>query len=122
MGRGAQPEKGKADAKRPLAQKSPVDLVDRVRDLEKRLTEALQREADASKREADALAQLRTRDRALTDAFEQQTATAEILNAISRSPTDLQAVLETVTQRASRLCRSANVSLYRVEGALMRKV
>jgi GAF domain-containing protein len=54
--------------------------------------------------------------------LEQQTATAEILNVISRSPTDLQPMLEAVAQNASRLCGAANVSLYRVEGDLMRKV
>jgi GAF domain-containing protein len=60
--------------------------------------------------------------RALTDALEQQAATSEILRVISHSPTDLQPVLEAVARIASRLCRAANVSLYRVEGDLMRKV
>ena len=59
---------------------------------------------------------------ALREALEQQTATAEILNDISRLPTDLQPVLEAVARNASRLCGAANVSLYRVEGDSMRKV
>src|SRR4029453_4648423 len=58
----------------------------------------------------------------LGEALEQQTATAEILKVISRSPTDPQAVRQAVAQNASRLCGAANVSLYRVEGDLMRKV
>jgi hypothetical protein len=59
---------------------------------------------------------------ALAEAREQQTATSEILRVISSSPTDIQPVLQAVTENASRLCRAANVSLYRVEGDLMRKV
>jgi GAF domain-containing protein len=66
--------------------------------------------------------ELESRNRALTESLEQQTATAEILGVISRSPTDLQPVLESVVRNASRLCGAANVSLYRVEGDLMRKV
>jgi GAF domain-containing protein/anti-sigma regulatory factor (Ser/Thr protein kinase) len=56
------------------------------------------------------------------ESLQQQTATAEILRVISSSPTDIQPVLQAVTENASRLCRAANVSLYRVEGDLMRKV
>ncbi len=59
---------------------------------------------------------------ALSESLDQQTATSEILKVISRSPTDLQPVLAVVAQNASRLCGAANVSLYRVEGDLMRKV
>jgi GAF domain-containing protein len=66
--------------------------------------------------------ELQARNRDLTEALEQQTATAEILGVISRSPTDLQPVLDAVARNASRLCGAANVSLYRVEGNLMRKV
>jgi two-component system, NtrC family, sensor kinase len=59
---------------------------------------------------------------ALNEALEQQTATAEILGVMSRSPTDIQPVLQAVTRNASRLCGAANVSLYRVDGNLIRKV
>ena len=94
MRRGSKPAKTKVEAKQAITRKSLKNNASRVRDLEKRLAEVL----------------------------EQQTATAEILNVISRSPTDLQPMLEAVAQNASRLCGSANVSLYRVEGDLMRKV
>ncbi len=66
--------------------------------------------------------ELQSRNAALTESLERQTATAEILSVISRSPTDLQPVLEAVAENASRLCSAANVSLYRVEGDLIRKV
>src|SRR6266545_4868381 len=65
--------------------------------------------------------ELESRNAELTQALERQTATAEILGVISRSPTDLQPVLEAVARNASRLCSAANVSLYRVEGDLIRK-
>jgi GAF domain-containing protein len=59
---------------------------------------------------------------ALSEALEQQAATADILNAISRSAKGLQPILDAAVENASRLCGAGNVSLYRVEGALMRKV
>jgi two-component system, NtrC family, sensor kinase len=60
--------------------------------------------------------------RALSEALEQQAATADILGAISRSAKGLQPILDAAVENASRLCGAANVSLYRVEGPLMRKV
>jgi GAF domain-containing protein len=71
---------------------------------------------------ADLTGEIEALRHGLSEALEQQTATADILNVISRSPTDLQLVLEVVAQNASRLCGAASVSLYRVEGHLMRKV
>jgi len=60
--------------------------------------------------------------RVATEAQEQQAATAEILSVISRAPTEIDPVLAAVVQNASRLCSAAHVSLFRVEGAVMRKV
>jgi signal transduction histidine kinase len=56
------------------------------------------------------------------EALEQQTVTSDILRVLASSPTDLRPVLDAVVQDASRLCGATNVSLYQVEGGLMRKV
>ena len=60
--------------------------------------------------------------RSLADSLEQQTATGDILRAISASPGDLTAVLGTVAATASRLCDAANVSVYQIDGDVMHKV
>jgi signal transduction histidine kinase len=60
------------------------------------------------------------RTRELTETLEQQTATAEILHVISRSPTDVQPVLDTVVRAAARLCDAPNVALVLVDGPVLR--
>src|SRR5262249_30479653 len=60
--------------------------------------------------------------RALTESLEQQTATGEILDVISRSPTDLQPVFHAIAERAVRLCGALFGSVYRFDGELIHMV
>ena len=64
--------------------------------------------------------EVQTRNRDLTESLEQQTATAEILRAISSSPTDLRPVLETVVQAAARFCSAPDVAILRLDGDVLR--
>ncbi|HZI40599.1 MAG TPA: GAF domain-containing protein, partial [Gemmatimonadaceae bacterium] len=66
--------------------------------------------------------ELEERNRELTEALEQQTATAEILRVISSSPTDLQPIFDTIAQSATRLCGGLFSSVYRFDGTLVHMV
>ncbi|HSF07142.1 MAG TPA: GAF domain-containing protein [Methylomirabilota bacterium] len=64
--------------------------------------------------------ELEARNRDLTEALEQQTATAEILRVISSSPTDIRPVLDAVAQNATRLCEAYDAIIALRDGDTLR--
>jgi GAF domain-containing protein len=64
--------------------------------------------------------ELETRNRDLTEALDQQTATSEILRVISQSPTDVQPVFDSIVASAVRLCGSVFGTLATFDGELLR--
>jgi len=63
--------------------------------------------------------ELEGRNRELTEALEQQTATSEILGVISSSPIDTQPVFDTIARNALRLCEGSSAIVSRYDGELM---
>ena len=55
----------------------------------------------------------------LQERLEEQTATAVVLRAISAAPADLERVLGTIAEAASRLCRGDDSVIHRIEGEYM---
>ena len=66
--------------------------------------------------------ELEARNRELTEALEQQTATSEILRVISSSPTDVQPVFDAISASAVRLWTARSGNLFRFDGELVHHV
>src|SRR5690242_19191223 len=56
----------------------------------------------------------------LAEALEQQVATSEILRMIAKAPGDLQSLLDTIVERAAKLCDAENAAIFRVDDNVLR--
>ena len=63
--------------------------------------------------------EIQERNAELREALEHQTATAEVLGIISRSPTDVQPVLDAIVESAARVCGIDDVVLRLREGNVL---
>ncbi len=63
--------------------------------------------------------ELDARNRELTEALEQQTATSEILRVLSRSPTDAQPVFDAIAAAALKLCDANSANVFTFDGELL---
>jgi GAF domain-containing protein len=66
------------------------------------------------------LNEVQAKTRHLEESLQQQTATAEVLQVISRSAFDLSFVLQTLLEVAAKLCRADQAQIYRRDGQAYR--
>src|SRR5262249_52096935 len=66
--------------------------------------------------------EVQARTKELQDSLDRQTATSEVLGVISRSPNEVQPVLDTIVATAQRLCQAERAAIWRLEGETFRAV
>jgi signal transduction histidine kinase len=66
--------------------------------------------------------EVQARTKELQESLDRQTATSEVLGVISRSPNEVQPVLDTIVATAQRLCQAERAVIWRLEGETFRVV
>src|SRR5262245_39374838 len=140
MGRRAKAAKADVEATPPAARKSRKSEGPSVRDLEKRLAEALEQLQTRDRELAEAREQLtaahaqvteshdenvrlftelQARNSELTETLARQMATGGVLRAISQAQADAQPVFEIIAASARRLCGAAYAQVQLYDGELI---
>ena len=101
----------KAKTRRAVVKASPDKQAQTVAELRQELAESLQREKATATENVRLFKEVGERNAELREALEHQTATAEVLGIISRSPTDVQPVLDAIVESAARVCGVDDVVL-----------
>ena len=83
------------------------------------LTQDVRRQAVIAIENVRLFKEIQERNAELREALEHQTATAEVLGIISRSPTDVQPVLDAIVESAAKVCGIDDVVLRLREGNAM---
>src|SRR5262249_26461928 len=63
--------------------------------------------------------EVQARTRELVESLEYQRATSDVLSVISRSPTNIQPVFDTIAQAAAQLCNARLCHVFRFDGQLI---
>jgi nitrate/nitrite-specific signal transduction histidine kinase len=101
-----------------LAQRIQIDTGDEIETLADRFNLMASRLQDSHE---TLEAKVNERTREVTDALQQQTATADVLKVISRSAYDLKSVLQTLVESAARLCDADKATITRqIDGIFCR--
>jgi len=83
------------------------------------LLENFAAQAGIAMENARLLDEVQAHSRELTEALAYRTATSEVLNVISRSPTDTQPVFDAIAESTARVCQAEFCHVFRFDGELI---
>jgi GAF domain-containing protein/CheY-like chemotaxis protein len=90
-------------------------------DSDVRLLETLAASMSVALESARLFEEVQQRNREVTESLEQQTATSEVLRALSGFQTDLKSLLEVIAVNAAKVCDADDAHIYRIEGNALKE-